>query len=69
MEKLTKKGNLITFRNFEYIYVSTEKLDDNAIHLITDINVFYFIPTDTELNGKVYGNSDELINALNGIQI
>lgn len=65
MEILTKKDNKIIFRDTEFDFVSTEKLDDNTIHLITDSNVFCIVVNDTELNGVVYNNSDELIAELN----
>lgn len=65
MEILTKKDNKIIFRDTEFDFVSTEKLDDNTIHLITDSDVFCIVVNDTELNGVVYNNSDELIAELN----
>lgn len=65
MEIILKKYNKIKFRNLELNYVESEKLDDNAIHLITEEQVNVFFVNDTELNGVTYNNADELINALN----
>lgn len=65
MQILTKQGNLVIFREQELIYVSSVKLDDNAIHVNFETQTNLFFANDTELNGVVYANSDELINALN----
>jgi hypothetical protein len=65
MQTLTKQGNLVIFREQELIYVSSVKLDDNAIHVNFETQTNLFFANDTELNGVVYANSDELINALN----
>lgn len=65
MQVLTKQGNLVTFRELELIYVSSQKLDDNMIHVNFETQTNLFFANDTELNGIVYENSDELINALN----
>ena len=46
-------------------YVSCVKLDDNMIHVNFETQTILFFADDTELNGVVYSNSDELINALN----
>lgn len=65
MQTLIKQGNLVIFREQELIYVSSVKLDDNAIHVNFETQTNLFFANDTELNGIVYVNSDELINALN----
>lgn len=65
MQTLTKQGNLVIFREQELIYVSSVKLDDNAIHVNFETQTNLFFANDTELNGIVYANSDELIIALN----
>lgn len=65
MQTLIKQGNLVIFREQELIYVSSVKLDDNAIHVNFETQTNLFFANDTELNGIVYANSDELINALN----
>jgi hypothetical protein len=65
MEYLIKNGNKVEFRNQNLIYVNSEKLDEQAIHInfITQTNLFFAY--DTDLNGIVYSNSDDFINALN----
>jgi hypothetical protein len=65
MQTLIKQGNLVIFREQELIYVSSVKLDDNAIHVNFETQTNLFFANDTELNGVVYANSDELIIALN----
>jgi hypothetical protein len=65
MQVLTKVGNIVTFRDLELIYLSSEKLDDNMIHVNFETQTNLFFANDTELNGVVYANSDDLINALN----
>lgn len=65
MQTLIKQGNIVIFREQELIYVSSVKLDDNAIHVNFETQTNLFFANDTELNGIVYANSDELINALN----
>ncbi len=65
MQTLIKQGNIVIFREQELIYVSSVKLDDNAIHVNFETQTNLFFANDTELNGVVYANSDELIIALN----
>lgn len=67
MQVLTKQGNTVTFRNVELIYVESIKLDDNTIHLVSETQTNLFFSNDTELNGVIYNNADELINALNDL--
>lgn len=65
MQILTKQGNTVTFRGQELTYVSCDKLDDNMIHVNFETQTILFFADDTELNGVVYSNSDQLINAFN----
>ena len=65
MQILTKQGNTVTFRGQELTYVSCVKLDDNMIHVNFETQTTLFFADDTELNGVVYSNSDQLINAIN----
>jgi len=65
MQILTKQGNTVTFRGQELTYVSCVKLDDNMIHVNFETQTILFFADDTELNGVVYSNSDQLINAIN----
>ena len=65
MEYLKKQGNNVEFRNQKLIYVNSEKLDEQAIHINFETQTNLFFAYDTELNGIVYLNSDELIDALN----
>jgi hypothetical protein len=65
MEILIKNGNTITFRNTDYVYVSSEKVDDNSVHINFKEQTNIFLVVDTELNGIVYSNADALIESLN----
>ena len=65
MEYLKKQGNNVEFRNQKMIYVNSEKLDEQAIHINFETQTNLFFAYDTELNGVVYEDSDKLINALN----
>jgi hypothetical protein len=65
MEYLKKQGNNVEFRNQKLIYVNSEKLDEQAIHINFETQTNLFFAYDTDLNGVVYLNSDELIDALN----
>jgi len=67
MEKITFKNNLINWRNFKNTEVlNIEKLSDENIHIeLNGVGTILFIINDTELNGLVYANSDELIAELN----
>ena len=65
MEYLIKDKENVQFRGLNLIYVSSEKIDDESIQIHFTTQVNYFIVNDTNLNGIVYNNSDELINALN----
>lgn len=65
MQILTKKNNVIVFRDNKYNYLSCEKLDDNTIHINMENEItFCFLADDTELNGVTYKNSDELLLAI-----
>jgi hypothetical protein len=65
MEYLIKDKENVQFRGLNLIYLSSEKIDDESIQIHFTTQVNYFIVNDTNLNGIVYNNSDELINALN----
>ena len=65
MEYLIKNKENVEFRGLNLIYLSSEKIDDESIQIHFTTQVNYFIVNDTNLNGIVYNNSDELINALN----
>ena len=65
MQILTKQGNTVTFRGQELTYVSCVKLDDNMIHVNFETQTILFFADDTEFNGVVYSNSDQLINGFN----
>jgi hypothetical protein len=65
MEYLIKIGNNVEFRNQHLIYVNSEKLDEQSIHINFETQTNLFFACDTDLNGVVYLNSDELIDALN----
>jgi len=66
MEILIKINNLIMFKGNEYNYLSSEKIDNNTVHVNMENNIcFCFLADDTELNSIVYKNSDELLLAIN----
>jgi hypothetical protein len=65
MEYLIKDKENVQFRGLNLIYLSSEKIDDESIQIHFTSQVNYFIVNETNLNGIVYNNSDELINALN----
>lgn len=65
MEYLIKDKENVQFRGLNLIYLSSEKIDDESIQIHFTTQVNYFIVNDTNLNGIVYNNSDDLINALN----
>jgi hypothetical protein len=65
MEYLKKQGDNVEFRNQNLIYVNSEKLDEQSIHINFETQTNLFFAYDTDLNGIVYLNSDELIDALN----
>ena len=65
MEYLIKNKENVEFRGLNLIYVSSEKIDDQSIQIHFTSQVNYFIVNETNLNGLVYNNSDELINAIN----
>lgn len=67
MEYLKKQGNNVEFRNQNLIYVNSEKLDDQAIHINFETQTNLFFANDTELNGIMYEDSDKLILALNNV--
>ena len=65
MEYLIKNKENVEFRGLNLIYVSSEKIDDESIQIHFTSQVNYFIVNETNLNGIVYNNSEQLINALN----
>jgi hypothetical protein len=65
MEYLIKNKENVEFRSLNLIYVSSEKIDDESIQIHFTNQVNYFIVNETNLNGIVYNNSEQLINALN----
>ena len=65
MEYLIKNKENVQFRGLNLIYVSSEKIDDESIQIHFTSQVNYFIVNETNLNGIVYNNSEQLINALN----
>ncbi len=65
MEYLIKNKENVEFRSLNLIYVSSEKIDDESIQIHFTNQVNYFIVNETNLNGVVYNNSEQLINALN----
>lgn len=65
MEYLIKNKNNVEFRGLNLIYVSSEKIDEQSIHINFTSQTNYFIVSETNLNGIVYENSDQLIIALN----
>ncbi len=65
MEYLIKNKDNVEFRGLNLIYVSSEKIDEQSIHINFTTQTNYFIVSETNLNGIVYKNSDELIIALN----
>lgn len=65
MEYLIKNKDNVEFRGLNLIYVSSEKIDNESIHINFTTQTNYFIVSDTNLNGIVYQNSDQLIIALN----
>ncbi len=67
MEYLIKNKDNVEFRGLNLIYVSSEKIDEQSIHINFSNQTNYFIVRETNLNGTVYENSNNLINALNNI--
>lgn len=63
MQILTKIGNNVTFRGLDLVYLSSEKLDDNMIHVHFETQTNLFFVNDTILNGIIYENTDLLISA------
>lgn len=65
MEYLIKNKDNVEFRGLNLIYVNSEKIDNESIHINFTTQTNYFIVSETNLNGVVYENSDQLIIALN----
>lgn len=66
MEKLTLKNGLVNWRQNENLRIeSIEKLDDSSIHIeFNNFSTVLFLVKETELNGVVCYDSEELINKL-----
>jgi len=75
MQKLSKVNGLVKwvkpemygFTQRENLVIEAHELiDENTIHIsFENLGSFCFLVDDTELNGVVYGSSNELINELN----
>lgn len=65
MEYLIKNKENVEFRGLNLIYVNSEKIDNESIHINFTTQTNYFIVSETNLNGIIYNNAEQLINALN----
>ncbi len=65
MEYLIKNKDNVEFRGLNLIYVNSEKIDNEYIHINFTTQTNYFIVSETNLNGIIYNNAEQLINALN----
>jgi hypothetical protein len=65
MEYLIKNKENVEFRGLDLIYVNSEKIDNESIQIHFTNQVNYFLVNETNLNGIVYNNSEQLINGLN----
>lgn len=71
MQKLSKVNGLVKWVKPEMfgftqrenlVLEAFEIIDENTIHIaFEDLGAFCFLVNDTELNGKVFNNSDEFI--------
>jgi hypothetical protein len=64
MQVLTSINNEITWNDKIFIYQGFEKIDTMMVHVIMDNGCYAFIGGDTEINGVVQTNADQIILAL-----
>ena len=65
MECLKIENNKIIYKDCIYDESTSDKVDDFSTGILLGDNIINFVINDTELNGKVFNNSDEFITELN----
>jgi hypothetical protein len=64
MQVLTFQNPRITWGKLSLTYQAVEKIDPVMVHIITDKGYFAFIGGDTEINGVLQTNADQIIATL-----
>lgn len=64
MEYLKTENNKIIYKDCIYDKSTFDKVDDFSTGILLGDNIINFVINDTELNGKVFNNSDEFITEL-----
>ena len=64
MQILTVVDNEITWDGKTYDYQGFEKVDTMMVHVIMNDGYYAFIGGDTEINGVVQTDADQIISAL-----
>ena len=68
MQVLTSINNEITWDRITLTYQGVEKIDSMMVHIVTNKGYYAFIGGDTEINGVVQTNADQIILALPPLQ-
>jgi hypothetical protein len=64
MQVLTFVDGEITWRDKVFIYQGFEKIDSMMVHILMSDGCYAFVGEDTEINGVVQRNADNIIATL-----
>ena len=64
MQILTIADGEISWKGNTYIYQGFEKIDAMMVHVIMNDGYYAFVGGDTEINGVVQTNADDIIATL-----
>ena len=64
MQILTYIDGNITWKDSTYVYQGFEKVDSMMVHVIMNDGYYAFVGGDTEINGIVQADADQIITTL-----
>lgn len=64
MQILTYIDGNITWKGSTYVYQGFEKVDSMMVHVIMNDGYYAFVGGDTEINGIVQADADQIITTL-----
>lgn len=64
MQILTFVDGEITWKDKVFIYQGFEKVDSMMVHIIMSDGYYAFVGGDTEINGVVQADADQIISTL-----
>ncbi len=65
MEYITYTNGIINWRGFDFIFQTTEKIDDICAHVFMSDGWYAFMGNETTINGVLQPDADTIIATLN----